>query len=203
MKKASRSSPWPKGARAVMLTALVLVALVALAAPAAAQVYRWTDDDGVIHLTTDPSRIPEAHRVKTDVLEASPRDPVDAPVTGHTVQAIGGNAIYADASLNGVAVKLLIDTGASRTVISPSALARAGIDVAQGRPMGMVGVGGVVRAVDILVERLDVAGAQIGPLRVVAHDVPGLHGDGLLGRDVLEHFVLTVDPVRGRATLSR
>ena len=181
----------------------VFLVLGALAAPAAAQVYRWTDDEGVVHLTTDASRIPEKHRARTDVLQSSPRTPVEMPPSGHVVETAPGAAIYADAMLNGVPLRLLIDTGASRTVIAPGVLARAGIDVARGRPAAMVGVGGAVQAVEITVARLDVAGAQIGPLRVIAHDVPGLRGDGLLGRDVLEQFTLTIDPVRGRATLSR
>jgi predicted aspartyl protease len=186
------------------IVAVVVVALLALAAPVAAQVYRWTDDDGVMHLTTDPSRIPAKHRDRVEVLDASPRAaPAEPPPSGHVVEVTAGAAIYADATLNGVALRLLIDTGASRTVIAPTALSRAGLDPAQGRPASMIGVGGAVHAVEVSVPRLDVAGAQIGPLRVIAHEVAGLRGDGLLGRDVLEHFTLTIDPVRGRATLSR
>ena len=189
--------------RLLGVAVVVFVALAAWAAPAAAQVYRWTDDEGVVHLTTDESRIPEKHRAATDVLQSSPRSPVEPPPSGHVVETTPGAAMYADAMLNGVPLRLLIDTGASRTVIAPGVLARAGIDVTRGHPASMVGVGGAVQAVEIAVPRLDVAGAQIGPLRVIAHDVPGLRGDGLLGRDVLEQFTLTIDPVRGRATLSR
>jgi predicted aspartyl protease len=183
--------------------ALVLAAVAAVAAPAGAQVYRWTDDDGIMYLTTDPSRIPEKYRAKTDKLEASPREPVDSLSSGHVMRTTPGSAIYADAHLNGVPVKLLIDTGATRTVIATGVLARAGLDLTKGNPVSMTGVGGAVRAVEIEVPRLDVAGTQIGPLRVVAYDIAGLRGDGLLGRDVLEQFTLTIDPVRGRATLSR
>lgn len=152
------------------------LALVLGAGLAEAQVYRWTDDTGVTHLVTDPHR----------VLHLTP-----------------GGPLATEASVNGVPLKLLVDTGASRTVIALELLARAGVDLRSGRPARVAGVGGVVSATEVLVPRLDVAGAQVGPLAVIAHDVPGLSVDGLLGRDVLEHFTLTIDPARGRAILSR
>ena len=59
---------------------------------------------------------------------------------------------------------------------------------------------------EVVVPLLDVAGARVGPLRVIAHD-PGASStagavDGLLGRDVLDYFTLTVDAAAGRATLT-
>ena len=45
------------------------------------------------------------------------------------------------------------------------------------------------------------AGARVGPLTVIVHDVGLADIDGLLGRDVLDRFTLTVDSARGRATL--
>jgi hypothetical protein len=188
--------------RRALLYALVL--LMVTTAPAAAQVYRWTDDDGVINLTTDESRIPEKYRDRTDKLEASPRDVVDSPsATAPTLQTTPGSALVTDATMNGIPFTLLVDTGAARTVIAPAVLLRAGIDPTRGRPIGLVGVGGSVKAIEVVVPRLDLAGVQIGPTSIVALEIPGLSTDGLLGRDVLEHFVLTVDPLRGRATLTR
>ena len=188
--------------RRTLLCALLF--LVVGTAPAAAQVYRWTDDDGVVNLTTDESRIPEKYRDRTDKLEASPRDVVDSlPAGTPALQATPGSAIVTDAIMNGIPFTLLVDTGAARTVIAPAVLLRAGIDPTRGRPIGLVGVGGAVKAVEVIVPRLDLAGVQLGPTSIVALEIPGLTTDGLLGRDVLENFVLTVDPLRGRATLTR
>jgi hypothetical protein len=47
-----------------------------------------------------------------------------------------------------------------------------------------------------------VAGAQLGPVVVVVHEVPAPGLDGLLGRDLLNAFTLTVDPASGHATLT-
>lgn len=183
--------------------AMGLGAAATFGGTATAQVYRWTDDAGVTHLTTNPDRIPPPYRGKVHVLESSGRPPVDAPPSESVMRVTPGNAIYAEAWLNGVPLTLLVDTGATRTLLAPAVVARAGVDARGGRPIRVVGVSGSVMAMEVVVPRLDVAGAQIGPLTVIVHDIPELRADGLLGRDVLEHFTLTIDAARGRATLTR
>jgi predicted aspartyl protease len=113
-----------------------------------------------------------------------------------------GGPIHAPVLVNGVALTLMLDTGAARTVIAPDALARAGIDASRGRPISIVGVTGGAAAREVAVPRLDVAGRALGPLSVIAHEVGGAGVDGLLGRDVLDAFTLTVDPGGGRAVLT-
>jgi hypothetical protein len=69
----------------------------------------------------------------------------------------------------------------------------------------------------VTVPMLDVAGARIGPLAVIVLALPPtlramrVEGagevstggvDGLLGRDVLDAFTLSVDTASGRATLN-
>jgi len=112
-----------------------------------------------------------------------------------------GGPLIVDASLNGVALRMLLDTGADRTLISPEALARAGLDASQGTPVQIRGVTGEAQAVLVSVPRLDVAGAQVGPVAVIAHAITNSGVDGLLGRDVLDAFTVTVDSASRRATL--
>ena len=117
-----------------------------------------------------------------------------------------GAPITVSAGLNGVPLTLIVDTGAERTVISPAALERAGLGGEPGRPVQIVGATGEAPASLVTVPQLDVAGARIGPLAVIVHALPpdsrSVAADGLLGRDVLDAFTLTVDPVAGRATLT-
>ena len=65
---------------------------------------------------------------------------------------------------------------------------------------------GTLTATLVTVPLLDVAGARIGPLAVIVHALPADGRaepvDGLLGRDVLDAFTLTVDTASGRATLT-
>lgn len=44
----------PQARRAPALGACALLAAAALAAPAGAQIYKWTDEKGVVHLSQDP-----------------------------------------------------------------------------------------------------------------------------------------------------
>lgn len=182
----------------------VLAGLLLAAGPAAAQIYRWTDAAGVVHLTTNPDSIPAEYRAGVHAVDASrPATPAApaAPPRGAAVPA-GGGPIVVAAELNGAAVNLIVDTGADRTLLSPAAVARAGLDATAGRPVRIVGVTGGSEAREIVVSRLEVAGTSLGPVPVIVHEVPAPGADGLLGRDLLDAFTLTVDGATGRATLT-
>jgi len=194
--------------RATAAAGAAALALALAAVPARGQLWRWTDADGVVRYTNDPSTIPPAHRAGArDVGSPQPRPPAPAgtapPASDPAVLSYApGAPITTAARLNGTPLTLLVDTGADRTVLSPAAVARAGYDAAAGRPVRIVGVTGGAEAREVVLERLDVAGARVGPLTVIVHDA-GIAGvDGLLGRDVLDRFTLTVEPAAGRAVLS-
>jgi predicted aspartyl protease len=106
------------------------------------------------------------------------------------------------AQLNGVPLTLMLDTGADRTMLVPGALARAGLDASHGRPIRVLGVTGAGDALEVTLSRLEVAGARLGPVSVIVHEVPAPGIDGLLGRDLLNAFTLTVDPASGQAVLT-
>lgn len=195
--------------------AALLITLVAVGPARSAQLYRWTDEAGVTHYTAEPLAIPPAYRERADVLTVpQPRPAPPAPprpsgppgADAAVVPYTAGRPILVEARLNGVVLSLILDTGADRTVISPTALARAGFGAAQARPIEIVGVTGSAPASVVVIPRLDVAGAMLGPLSVVAHTValegPAGPVDGLLGRDALDAFTVTVDAASGRATLT-
>jgi hypothetical protein len=175
------------------------------AAPATAQIYRWTDPAGVVHFTTNLDSIPAEHRAGVYGIDAS-RPPGEAPppprAPASTIPVAGGAPIMVTAQLNGVPLTLMLDTGADRTMLVPAALARAGVDGSGGRPIRVLGVTGMSDAYEITLARLDVAGARLGPVAVVVHEVPSPGLDGLLGRDLLNAFTLTVDPASGHAILT-
>jgi len=54
----------------------------------------------------------------------------------------------------------------------------------------------------VLVSSIDVNGAKAGPIRVVAHDVALGQGEGLLGRDYLDRFIVNIDNQLGIVTLT-
>jgi hypothetical protein len=207
--------------------ALVLVGLTA--GPAAAQIFHWADGGGVQYYTTDFDSIPLEYREIARTIYSTPREPgpgvedptsalqgpqtanesspnagaPETPSASGTTLVSKGGVIMVGANLNGIPLTLLVDTGASKTMISPAALSRAGLDSSGGQPVRVIGVTGVGDAFEVTVPRLDVAGAQVGPLGIVAHDLPGAGADGLLGRDILSGFILTIDVGRSRVTLTR
>jgi Aspartyl protease/Domain of unknown function (DUF4124) len=184
--------------RAACAVLLVLVT----AMPAAAGLFRWTSADGTIHYTSDVESIPEAYRASAVDVGAPVPLPEPPPAPARSVVPFsGGEPVIVEARLNGTPLNLLLDTGADRTVISPAALRRAGINPDAGTPIRISGVTGSASATLVDVPRIDVAGARVGPLSVVVHPVPGDSLDGLLGRDVLDAFTVTFDAGAGRVTL--
>jgi predicted aspartyl protease len=181
-----------------------LTIVVAAAGPASAQLYQWTDAEGVVRYTNDLATIPPAYRAGArDVGSPQPRAPEPRSTVESTVIPFAaGGPILAAVSLNGTPLTLMLDTGAERTLIAPAALARAGLDAARGREVRILGVTGSAAAHEVLVERLDLGGTRVGPLAVIAHDVGAGGVDGLLGRDVLDAFTLNIDAAAGRAVLT-
>ena len=194
------------------LAAVVVVELLT-PPPAAAILYRWMDDNGVIHYTAEIQTVPTARRNRVREIptpqprtgplpqEEAQETPADTGTPNTVIKITPGAPIVLPARLNGVPLSLAVDTGADRTVISPAAMARAGLTVS-GPPVTITGVTGATTALIGTVPLLDIAGARVGPLSVVVHDA-GLQGtDGLLGRDVLDAFTLTLDAAKGQATVT-
>ena len=199
------------GITALLATVALDGALVARAG--AQQLYTWTDDNGITYYTADPWSIPPKYR--PDGLPEQPPAPAPSPVVEQPPAIIGtkaatvvqftpGDPILVTARLNGVPMTLLLDTGADRTLISPAVVARAGYarTVAPGdSAVRILGVTGSVVATQVVVPVLDVAGARLGPVALIVHDAGLGAVDGLLGRDILDAFTVTIDAAAGRATL--
>ncbi len=191
------------------LGVVLVVSIVGLAAPARAQTLRWSDDQGNIHYSEGIDSVPERFRSRaTRLLMPNAPTAVAAPVTpGESNETVitfePGKRIYVNARINGSgAARLILDTGADRTVIAPRALAAAGISnrsaSASGQIRGATG-SAAVQAYDI--ESLQVGNAKVGKMLVVSHDIDVSDSDGLLGRDFLDQFKVTIDSGAGKVTL--
>jgi hypothetical protein len=196
-------SPW------VMAPWTVMVGVMATAVPAAsADTYRWVDESGNVHYSDGLDSVPERLRQKATRLQYERAPQANEPAAetpGSTVIAFDpGKRIYVTARVNDRAsTRLVLDTGADRTVIGPRALTAAGVSLRSGGVSGQIqGATGTAEVQAYEVESLQVGNARVGKLRVVSHDINDADSDGLLGRDFLDHFTVTIDNAAGQVSLT-
>ena len=196
-------------------TAWLLVALFLVLrwpAPADAQIYRWVDDNGVPHFSDGIDSVPDRYRSKAMPLgmknappaPAAPGAP-GAKASGETaIQFIPGQRIMVDARINGNAeARLMLDTGADRTLISPRALQAAGVRLTGPSTTAEVtGAMGSGQMQFIVIDSLEVGEARVGRMPVGSGILPPDVGDGLLGRDFLDQFNVNIDSGKGVVTLT-
>ncbi|MDO8476552.1 MAG: retroviral-like aspartic protease family protein [Candidatus Rokubacteria bacterium] len=200
------------GARRLPRSALAALVLMLTLAPGAhAQLYRWTDEKGETHFGQGVDSIPERYRSRASAVgrvdpPPAPSGPAAATVTdGVTrIRFAPGLPIMVTAKINGRApVQLVLDTGATRTTISPTALIGLGVTYRDAPKVQIRGVTGSASAYLVSLESVEVGGARVGPLRVFSHDAQlGRGAEGLLGRDFLDHFRVTIDNARGVVELA-
>lgn len=199
--------------RSSAFASLLAVALgIGLAAPAQAQIYRWTNDQGEVSITEGLSSVPERFRSRAVLLGYPPAPPAppapaataapptsvaavmpDSPVLAR-VPYVQGLPIVVLARINGGRnVQLVLDTGADRTMISPEALGALGVDLRPVRRGTVRSVTGTSEVETVVVQSLEVGDAKVGPLEVLAYNPRLTRGEGLLGRDVLELFMVSID----------
>ena len=114
-------------------------------------------------------------------------------------------ALLVPVKINGISATLVLDTGATQTLVKPDVADRAGLEVKSGAPMvrGNV-VGGRRLAVPLVRARsVSVGEAAVEDIDVGVFDaLPGRpEVDGLLGSTFLQHFKFTVDRKNGQLTL--
>ena len=193
--------------------ALILLALFVGPGVAHAQFVRFFDENGTPHYVQGLDRVPERYRDSAVLLGyrdapvselASPGDKTATPRGTTVIRYTPGQPIMVNVRLNGsAAAQLMMDTGADRTLISPRALAAAGVSltrpVATGR---MQGVTGSDRMDFVVVNSVEVGEARVGRMPVASYEMPNARGDGLLGRDFLDQFNVRIDAARGEVTLA-
>ena len=198
---------------------LVVVGLVAFGLVAVlptrvdAEIYKWVDDNGVPHFADGIHSVPDRYRSRAAPvgLKNEPAAATGAstskpgPSGGTTINFTPGQRIIADVKINGSGgTRLMLDTGADRTLISPRALQAAGVRISAPTATGqIVGATGSERIEFVAVDSLEIGDARVGRMTVGSFSLPTSDvGDGLLGRDFLDHFNVNIDSGKGVVTLS-
>jgi hypothetical protein len=183
--------------------------------PASAQIYRWTDERGEVRYSQGIHSVPPQLRggavmMSTPEQPAPPAPAAEAPAAAAApagvarIPFVPGQPIMVNARINGGGTtQLMLDTGAQGTVISPTALAALGVSYRNAVRGAIKGVTGNADVLAVRIESIEVDGARFGPLMVVSHDAGlGAGRDGLLGRDFLDNFILTIDSASRVVTLT-
>ncbi|MGH7397045.1 MAG: aspartyl protease family protein [Candidatus Rokuibacteriota bacterium] len=205
-----------KSFRPVLVVGLALGGLLSGAiSPVSAQIYRWTDERGEVRYSQGIHSVPPQFRGGA-VMMSAPSQPAPAPAAPEPATGSGppagvaripfspGQPIMVSARINGGGTtQLILDTGAQGTVINPIALAALGVSYRDAVRGSIKGVTGDAKVLAVKVDSIEVEGARAGPLMVVSHDADlGSGTDGLLGRDFLDHFIVTIDSVARVVTLT-
>jgi aspartyl protease len=122
---------------------------------------------------------------------------------GATIRYTPGRPIFVTVLLNGRAsARLILDTGADRSVIKPRSLIAAGVDLARPSARGELrGIAGAAEALYFTLDSIEVGEARVQHLGIAAYDIGANDSDGLLGRDFLDRFNVSIDPASGIARL--
>jgi len=191
-------------------TAALILICALFPGSALADIYYWVDDQNTQHYTTRLESIPEPYRSKAQHLSL-PTSPPAPPELERSPSPKGltkipftpGLPVLVSVKINGAGpVILILDTGADRTVVAPEALQKLGISTENG-PRGVLkGVTGVSNVGGVWVNSVEVDEAKVGPLLIIVYNGDLKNADGLLGRDFLAHFNVTIDSKERVVTLA-
>ena len=192
------------------LSTALLALLVLWPSVAFAQIYRWVDERGTPHYAEGIDNVPQRHRAVAVPLglRNSPAPEASTPgasattgPAGTEIRFVPGKHILVEARINGgTSVKLILDTGAAGTLISPRALAAAGVSLT--RDARTAKTRGVARDTEVevqqvAVESLAVGDARVANMLVASYEMDMPDAEGLLGQDFLGNLNVSIDSGAG------
>lgn len=118
------------------------------------------------------------------------------------------NLLFVPVMIRGQPARLLLDTGAERSMVTEAAAQRLGL-IRDGRRLTRLeGIGGTTTNWDVKTDTLVFGSAKIRDFqlavgRFAQNEIDGALLDGLLGVDILAAFEVEIDPAQRQATLYR
>lgn len=167
----------------------VLLLICLNAVPAMGEVYRYTDDDGVINIVSDEDFLPE----KDKQAIAARRKAV-------TNVAVAGNVVFVPVTLtnkgNTVTLWMVLDTGASFTMIYQDTADKLGLGSNSFKPFTAQVANGVTeQGLYTVIDRMEVDRKAINnaEITVIQNKSPGKSVNGLVGMSFLKNFKYHID----------
>ena len=131
------------------------------------------------------------------------------PFTSVRIQQVNGKLLVPVVLNGSQTATLLLDTGASMTVITADLARRAGAEPDPTRARARIASGEEVDVSLFRLKSIRVGAAQVGDLRVAVYELAALNRspslpvaiDGFLGMDFIGRFTMTLDPRAATLTL--
>lgn len=173
----------------------------------AQELYRWVEDNGMVHFTDSLHSIPENYRrrVEKRSISPSPEVPLPAPqsdaVTAETSTSRQpgvpffryGNQITVVGFINqNISVNLIVDPKAPITTLPPSIGSRLGINPGKSIPFRLPGVRGVLSGRLITIDSLRLGEIEMNDVEIVINEFASSEM-GRLGMDLLGRFRVHLD----------
>lgn len=178
-----------------LFTTFLILILPAFSLTARADFFQYTDQDGTVVMVDDESKIPKKYRKQTRTTKADPggSSKTTAVMVKNNQVLVPVRFSYRNTTVD---AWLLLDTGASTTLISTDLADRLGIKAASTqRLLSQVADGRVVQTFRTRVDHM-----AVGPkmkhnaeVSIMPSNGPGMGFDGLLGMNFLGEFPYHLD----------
>ena len=162
-----------------------------------AQAYLALGNDADAHrslniIAYDPEASAKAQQLLTVIENRANKAATDAePIQ---LQRHGNNLLTEVSFNNSPSGRLLLDTGASLTVITPQLLQNLGLDYNHPQRKAWFNTAnGVVEAPIFIIDRVSVGSQIVDELEVAVMDLDSQNISGLLGMNFLQHFRFSID----------
>ncbi len=184
------------------LIALIILALLFLETPSdTAELFRWEDEQGVVHFTDNQHNIPKQYmdkvtRIRSPEPSKAPENPLFPQRVSIPLKANGTTTAVVQVKLNDRALgNFIVDTGASYTVISRATARKLAINLKKNvKKVRLQTANGFIDAPLVALDSIEVGGMRVGNLMAAVHDFS--HDEsvsGLLGLNFLSHFRIDID----------
>jgi aspartyl protease family protein len=182
------------------ITLTILTLLFSVTPSDTAELFRWEDEQGVVHFTDNQHNIPKQYmdrveRIKSPAPSKAPENPLFPQKVSIPLKAIGSAAVV-QVKLNDRATgNFIVDTGASYTVISRATARTLSINLKKNvKNVRLQTANGLIDAPLVKLDSIEVGGMRIGNLMAAVHDFSQDESvSGLLGLNFLSHFRIDID----------
>jgi clan AA aspartic protease (TIGR02281 family) len=202
------------GAKGKMFRLLMLLCVFADSAiSGAGEIHRWVDDNGTVYFTDNSHDLSDMVRGDTGRRQAPKNNllpPPKAPTNRTSIPfELQGSVVVVNATLNRrTTAKLVVDTGASFTMISSATAKQLNIDTSQNqRSTAFQTANGTIQAPLFNLDSITVGDLEVKDLTAAIHDIgdnPAVSDSnavanmkGLLGLDFLSKFRIDIDIQKG------